>query len=158
MAGNYTRLSDTLTSSEGSAFITRDGQNRPMFELSSIKANIELKIIARRMLGHRMTQHKVIGGEGKGSCTLYLMNSDHLRAAQEYIKNGRMENISIQLRNVDNQSTVGTQDVTLRNVVFSTLPITSLDDQSEDPITIETEFTFDDMDVLEMFKTPENYR
>lgn len=158
MPDNYTRLSDTISSSEGSAFITTDGQNRPLFEISSIKASLELAISSRKMLGHRMKQHKVLGGEGKGSMTMYFMNSDMLKMAIDYIKTGNTKNISIQVRNADSQSSVGTQDVILRNVILNTIPITALDDQSEDPITVDTDFTFDDIDGLEFFKNPENYR
>lgn len=32
--GNYTKLTDLVTGSEGSAFITIDGQNRYFFEIS----------------------------------------------------------------------------------------------------------------------------
>ena len=33
MADNYTRLSDTISSKEGKAFITIDGSNRELFEI-----------------------------------------------------------------------------------------------------------------------------
>ena len=66
MAGkNYTKLADLVTGSEGSAFITVDGQNRYFFELSKIEANIEFTVLARKLLGHRMKQHKVVGAEGR---------------------------------------------------------------------------------------------
>ena len=71
MAGNYTKISDLVTGSEGSAFITVDGQNRYFFELSKIEANIEFTVIAKKLLGHRMKQHKTVGAEGKGSITMY---------------------------------------------------------------------------------------
>ena len=50
MAGNYTKISDLVTGSEGSAFITVDGQNRYFFELSKIEANIEFTVIAKKLL------------------------------------------------------------------------------------------------------------
>lgn len=56
---NYTRLDDTISSHEGKAFATIDGQNRELFELSKLNAQIDLNVISKRMLGHRMTQHKV---------------------------------------------------------------------------------------------------
>lgn len=44
MAGkNYTKIKDLVTGSEGSAYITIDGQNRYFFELSKIEANIDLQ-------------------------------------------------------------------------------------------------------------------
>ena len=42
MAGNnYTKIKDLVTGSEGTAYITVDGQNRYFFELSKIDATVE---------------------------------------------------------------------------------------------------------------------
>ena len=158
MADNYVRLADTISSKEGKAFITINGQNRELFEISSLKAQLDLKIQARQMLGHRMTQHKVVGAEGTGSMTMYFMNSDMLRLAIAYIKEGKYGGIKLQVKNEDAQSTIGTQEVVLLNVLLATIPVTTLDDQSEDPITIDTDFTFDDIEGLSYFELPANYR
>ena len=58
MAENYTMLSDTLGSSEGMGYITRDGQNRRMFDLSKVEAYVDLKVTEKQLMGHRMVQHK----------------------------------------------------------------------------------------------------
>lgn len=155
---NYTRLADTISSKEGKVFITIDGSNRELFEISNIKAQLDLIIQSRRMLGHRMTQHKVVGAEGTGSMTMYFMNSDMLRLAIKYIKEGRYGGLKLQTKNYDEQSTIGTQEVVLLNVLLKTIPVTVLDDQSDDPITIDTDFTFDDLEGLSYFNLPENYR
>jgi hypothetical protein len=158
MADNYVRLADTISSKEGKAYITIDGQNRELFEISSLTAQLDLKIQSRQMLGHRMTQHKVVGAEGTGNMTMYFMNSDMLRLAIAYIKNGAYGGIKLQIKNEDAQSTIGQQEVVLLNVLLATIPVTTLDDQSEDPITIDTSFTFDDIEGLSYFDLPANYR
>lgn len=158
MDNNYTRLADTISAKEGKAYITIDGVNRELFEISSLSAQLELNIQARRMLGHRMTQHKVTGAEGTGSMTMYFMNSSMLRQALDYIKKGSYGGIKIQVKNEDEQSTVGAQEVVLLNVLFGTIPVATIDDQSDDPVTVDTDFTFDDMEVLSYFDLPENYR
>lgn len=158
MSGKYLRLSDTLSSKEGKAFITIDGQNRELFEISSITAQLDLAIQSRPTLGHRMTQHKVVGAEGTGSMTMYFMNSEMLRMAIEYIKNGKMPEIKLQIKNEDNQSTVGKQEVILLGVVLNSIPVASIDDSSDDPITVDTDFTFDDIEGLSYFDLPSNYR
>ncbi|WIV11377.1 phage tail tube protein [Proteiniborus sp. MB09-C3] len=155
---NYTRLSDTISSKEGKAFITIEGSNRELFEISNIKAQLDLVIQSRRMLGHRMTQHKVVGAEGTGSMTMYFMNSDMLRLAIKYIKKGYYGGLKLQIKNFDEQSTIGTQEVVLLNVLLKTIPVAVLDDQSDDPITIDTDFTFDSLEGLSYFNLPENYR
>lgn len=156
--GNYIRLRDTISSQEGKAYITINGQNRELFEISSLDAKLELNVQSKRMLGHRMMQHKVIGAEGTGSMTMYFMNSDMLRLALDYIKNGNYGGIKLQVKNEDSQSTIGKQEVVLLNVLLKTIPVAKIDDGSDDPITIDTDFTFDDIEGLNFFDLPENYR
>lgn len=158
MSDNYVRLRDTISSKEGTAYITIEGKNRELFEISSIKAQLDLTVQARRMMGHRMTQHKVIGAEGTGSMTMYFMNSDMLRLAVDYIKKGKYGGLKIRVKNEDAQSTIGAQEVEMFNVLLKTIPVATIDDQSDDPITIETDFTFDDLNTLSYFNLPENYR
>lgn len=155
---NYTELKDTVHGSEGKAFITLNGQNRVLFELSKISAQIDQTVISKRMLGKRMTQHKVAGAEGTGSMTMYFMNSEMLNLAIEYIKTGRHNGITITTINEDPQSSVGRQEVALRNVILKTIPVAILDDSSDDPITFDTDFTFDDLEPLKSFDRPTNYR
>jgi hypothetical protein len=158
MAENYTKLADTISSHEGKAYITIDGQNRELFEVSSLSAQIDLIVQERRLLGHRMTQHKVVGASGTGSLTMYFMNSEMLNQAIQYLRTGNYRGLKVQVKNEDPQSTIGKQEVVLSNVILATIPVTTLDDQSDDPITFDTDFTFDDIEILESFKIPENYR
>ena len=158
MPDNYVRLSDTISSKEGKAYITINGQNRELFEISTLTAQIDLSVQERRMLGHRMTQHKVVGATGTGSMTIYFMNSQMLNQAVQYLRTGNYKGLKVQVKNEDPQSTIGKQEVVLLNVILATIPVTTLDDQSDDPITFDTDFTFDDIEILESFKLPENYR
>lgn len=157
MANNYTRLSDTITAQEGTAIITINGDNRELFEISSLRAQLDMIVQERRMLGHRMTQHKVTGVTGTGSATLYFMNSEQLSQAIDFIKNGTRGNINLKVKNNDPQSTVGVQEVVLRNVIFNTIPVAALE-ESEDPITFDSDFTFDEIKSLKAFDLPDNYR
>lgn len=158
MSDNYVRLSDTISSKEGTAYITINGKNRVLFEISSLSAQLDLTVQSRRMMGHRMVQHKVTGAEGTGSMTMYFMNSEMLKLAMDYIKKGKYGNLTLSIKNEDIQSTIGKQEVNLLNVILNTVPVANLDDQSDDPITVDTDFTFDDIEGLSYFKLPENYR
>jgi len=150
-----TRLVDTLSAQEGTAYITIGGVTRELFEISSIKAQLDMVVQEKRMLGSRMTQHKVIGASGTGSATLYFMNSDQLKQAIDYIDNGTRGSIRLVITNNDPQSAVGTQSVTLNNVIFNSIPVAILE-ESDDPITFDSDFTFDDIDGGSYFTTP-NY-
>lgn len=155
---NYLVLNDTITGKEGKAYITVNGVNRELFEISSLKAQIDITVQSRSTLGNKMKQHKVVGAEGTGSMTMYFMNSQMLDVALEYLKNGKYGNIKIQVRNEDAQSTVGKQEVVLSNVIIKTIPVANVDDQSEEAITVDTDFTFDSISKLSSFALPENFR
>lgn len=156
--GAYTKITDLVTGSEGSAFITVDGQNRYFFELSKIEADIEFTVIAKKLLGHRMKQHKVVGAEGKGSMTIYNVSPAALAVYQQYIKNGVVPQISIQVTNEDPASTIGKRTVVMRSCILSKVPVAYLEDSSDDLSTTDTDFTFDDLDDLERYVLPENMR
>ncbi len=158
MAGNYTKINDLVTGSEGSAYITTDGQNRYFFELSKIEANIEFTVIAKKLLGHRMKQHKVVGAEGKGTVTMYNVSPAALAIYQQYIKEGKTPQISIQTTNEDTGSTIGRRTVVMRNCILAKVPVAYLEDGSEELNTMDSDFTFDDVDELESYVLPENMR
>ncbi len=158
MAGNYTKISDLVTGSEGSAYITTDGQNRYFFELSKIEANIEFTVIAKKLLGHRMKQHKVVGAEGKGTVTMYNVSPAALAIYQQYIKEGKTPQISIQTTNEDTGSTIGRRTVVMRNCILAKVPVAYLEDGSEELNTTDSDFTFDDVDEMESYVLPENMR
>lgn len=155
---NYTKISDLVTGNEGTAYITVDGQNRYFFELSKIDANIEFTVIAKKLLGRRMKQHKVVGAEGKGSVTMYNVSPAALEVYHQYIKEGKVPSISIQTTNEDTSSTIGRRTVVMRNVILAKVPVAYLDDSSEDLNTVDSDFTFDDLDDLESYTLPENMR
>lgn len=151
------RLQDTLSGHEGKAYVTIDGSNRELFELSAFSANIDLIVTAKRMLGTRMTQHKVVGAEGTGSMTMHFANSDMLKQTLQYLKSGRFKGLTLQVVNEDKSSTIGKQEVVLTNVIPTTIPIAYLDDSSDDPVTFDTDITFDGIEGLSYFNLPDSY-
>ena len=158
MDNTYTKLSDTISSKEGTAYITINGQNRKLFEISKLEATLEATINDKALLGHRMKQHKMAGLEGSGSMTMYFMNSEMLNAAIAYKNSGSFTGFTIQVKNEDPQSTIGKQEVVLYNVLPKKFPVATLNDGSDDPITADTDFVYDDIASLSSFDKPANYR
>lgn len=154
----FTKIADLVTGNEGNAYITIDGQNRYFFEISKIDSSVEFTVIAKRTLGHRMKQHKVVSAEGKGSMTLYNVSPAALEIYRKYVSEGRTPQISIQTTNEDPASSIGRRTVVMRNCILSKVPVVYLDDSSEDLNTTDSDFTFDDLDELESYTLPENMR
>ena len=73
-----------------------------------------------------------------------------------YIKTGKSPKISIQMYNDDPTSDIGRQEMVLKDVIIAKLLAGKIDADSEDGLTQEADFTFDDIDGLEYFKTTEN--
>lgn len=146
------KVEDTLNGNEGKGFVTINGKTRELFELLKIEANLELTVAERKVMGNRMVQHKVVGAKGTGSLTMYFNNSELLKLVQTYIKTGKQPKISIQAYNNDPSSSVGKNEVVLRDVIISNLLAIKLDADSEDALQHESDFTFDDIDSLQYFK------
>ena len=99
-----------------------------------------------------MAQNKVVGAKGTGSLKMYFNNADLLKEVQNYIKTGKYPDISIQAYVDDKTSSVGRQEVVLRDVIINQLTAIKLDAETEDGLTEESDFTFGDLDGLEYFK------
>ena len=158
MSENYTRLSDTLSANEGTAYITIDGQNRALFELVKIEANIEKTVMEKKMLGNKIPQHKVTGAKISGSATMALMNGDLLKATMDFLETGVYPNIKLQIKNMDQQSSVGSREIALTGVIFNKDLLTMLDADSEEMVTFDSDFTADGIELLSDFELPQNYR
>lgn len=158
MSENYTRLSDTLSANEGTAYITIDGQNRPLFELVKIEASIEKTVMEKKMLGNKIPQHKVTGAKISGSATMALMNGDLLKATMDFLQTGVYPNIKLQIKNLDQQSSIGSRELALTGVIFNKDLLTMLDADSEEMVTFDSDFTADGIELLSDFELPQNYR
>ena len=149
----FTKLGDALSASEGAAYITIGGRNRPFAEVIKVDARIEKKVLEKKLLGSRVAQHKVVGLNISGSMTLQLVKGDLLEATMEYSKTGVFPNISILLRNDDPASTYGIRETLLTGVIPTTDLLGMLDGESEDIVTYDTDFTADGVEPLNNFNS-----
>lgn len=87
--------------------------------------------------------------------TIYYVTSLFRRMLVDYIKNGTDAYFTIVITNDDPTSTIGRQTVALHNCNIDSMSVAQLDTEAP---TLEEElsFTFDDVDLLEEFSTPEN--
>lgn len=147
----YTKLGDALSASEGSAYITIAGRNRTFADVMAFQSNLDKNVLEKKLLGSRVTQHKVVGLSISGSMTLQMIKGDLLDATIEYLKTGKFPNISILVRNEDPASPYGVREVVYTGVIPTTDLLSMLDGESEDIITYDTDFTADGVEILKNF-------
>lgn len=149
----FLKSGDVISGREGTAFITIDGRNVPMFFLKNFEATIELQKGEVPVLGKRMNQQKVTGATGTGSMTIYKVTSEFAKIAIDYLKKGTVPAINIKITNDDPASSIGRQSTLVKNILLDSIVIAKLDIESE-TLDEDVDFTFDDADLLEQFKTP----
>lgn len=149
----FLKAGDVLSGREGTAFMTINGRNVPLFFLKTIEATVELVKTEVPVLGKRMNQQKVTGSNGTGSMTIHKVTSEFAQIGINYMKTGKIPEITIKVTNADPNSTIGRQTVLLKEVLFDSIVIAKLDVESE-TLDEDVDFTFSDSDLLEKFKTP----
>lgn len=149
----FLKAGDVISGREGSAFMTVDGRNIPMFFLKNIEATVELVKTEVPVLGKRMNQQKVTGANGSGSMTIYRVTPEFKRIGLNYIKGGTVPDVTVKITNDDPNSNIGRDSTLLKGVIFDSIVIAKLDIESE-TLDEDVDFTFDDADGLEDFSEP----
>lgn len=141
---------DACNGAEGRAFIEFNGENTELFGLKKIDTNAEFQESDFKVVGTRLVQTKTNGVKMSGTATLYYGTPIFLNMLQEYLKNGTMPDITIQVINDDPATSLGNQTVVLYGVKLSKVPIALLDCDS-DALEEEISFTFTSIEVLNAF-------
>lgn len=149
----FLKAGDVISGREGTAFMTIDGRNVPMFFLKKIEATVELVKTEVPVLGKRTNQQKVTGANGTGSMTIHKVTSEFANIAVNYMKTGVIPDVTVKVTNDDPNSTIGRQTILLKDVIFDSIVIAKLDVESE-TLDEDVDFTFSDTDILEAFAEP----
>ncbi|WP_071131367.1 phage tail tube protein [Enterococcus timonensis] len=149
----FLKAGDVISGREGTAFMTIDGRNVPMFFLKNIEASIELVKTEVPVLGKRMNQQKVTGANGTGSMNIHKVTSEFMMIGINYLKTGIIPEVTIKVTNDDPNSKIGRQTVLLKEVLLDSIMIAKLDVESE-TLDEDVDFTFSDADPLETFAEP----
>ncbi|MBS4172124.1 phage tail tube protein [Bacillus sp. FJAT-49736] len=149
----FLKAGDTISGQEGRAYATINGQVEEMFYVKKLEAKVEKNKTEVKTLGKRGIQNKTSGWKGSGNMTIYYVTSRFREIMLEYIKNGKDTYFDIQIVNEDPTSTIGKQTVVLKNVNLDSVIIAKIDTDSES-MDEDTDFTFDDVDLLDSFTQP----
>lgn len=143
---------DALSAKEGTVFFTIDDKQYELAELISLDAKVEYTKADVTPLNSRMKGGKVVGAEGTGSLKMYYHRPELKAMALKYVKQGILPRIDIKCTNDDKTSRAGRYTVVLKGVLFKESLIFKLDGSSDDVIDEETDFTFQDFDILSQFQ------
>ncbi|KOP70987.1 MULTISPECIES: phage tail tube protein [Cytobacillus] len=151
----FLQARDAISGQEGRAYATINGNVEEMFYVKTLEATVEKQKSEMKALGRRGTQHKATGWNGTGSMTIYYVTTRFRQLMLDYIKTGKDVYFDIQIVNEDPTSSIGRQTVVLKNVNLDNVIMAKVDTESEF-LEEETNFTFDDVDILESFVAPTN--
>ena len=139
---------DALSAKEGTVFFTINDKQYELAELISLEAKIEYT----KALNSRMKGGKIVGAEGTGTVKMYYHRPELKKMALEYVKNGLLPRIDIKCTNEDRTSRAGRYTIVLKGVLFKESLIFKLDGSADEVIDEETDFTFQDFDILSEFQ------
>lgn len=141
---------DVLALSEGTIFVTIDGENIPLIEVEEATASIEFNKEDVFGLGKRFKGSKVTSATGKGKMTTYFMRSTWNKLMQDYKNTGYLPRMTMTATMEDKSSTLGKQVVTIGNFMPDKVDLFML--KADDGIAEnEMDFTFDDFALTESF-------
>ncbi|WP_273483610.1 phage tail tube protein [Desulforamulus ruminis] len=150
----FLRAKDAISGQEGRAYATINGNVEEMFYVKSLEATVEKQKAEMRALGHRGTQHKATGWTGTGTMTIYYTTTLFRQLMTDYIKKGTDTYFDIMVENQDPTSDIGIQTTVLKGVNLDSVVMAKLDTENE-YLDEEVSFTFDDVDILDSFTTPQ---
>jgi hypothetical protein len=150
------RTDDAISGKEGMVYITIDGSSLEYAEIIKFDAKVTYKKAKVARVGARMDGSKIIGAEGTGAMTVHYHRPENRKMALDYIRTGKTPIFDAMVVNDDKSSFAGKQTTLVKNIVPDEATIAKLDGESEDTLTEEIPFTYDDFDFLEQFKVINN--
>ena len=142
---------DTISSKEGTVYASVDGKNIPFAEIIEMEAKVELKTVDITPIGQRMKSKKVVGAEGTGSIKYYFQNPAIRNIIVNYVKEGKISEISIKYANEDPTSKAGRNSGVLKNVISEKALLFKTSGE-DNVLEEETDFSFNDIEILDTFK------
>ena len=150
----FMRESDAISGKHAKAYVTINGQVEELFYARSLEATIEKNKTDVPALGKTNVGQKGTGWTGTGTLNIYYVTSLFRQLMLDYVKTGRDFYFDLQVVNEDPISTAGRQTVVLKNCNLDSVIAAQFDATTDDVLSEDVAFTFDDYDILEQFTTP----
>lgn len=140
------RLRNLPSGNDGKAYSLINGEMLNTFIILKISPRLENTVEESNFLGERMMQHALRKTNGTGSLT-YVPTTYFPKLMKAWKETGVFPETTIQYYNEIN-NVHGRGEYQLRDVILNNIAMGMLDNTSTGMIQADTDFTFDDYDVL----------
>ena len=147
---NTMRPSNVLSGKSADIYGTINGRRYHCMHFTEYEATIEYEKGDVKMLGRRMSGHKINGMAGKYKGKCYYMFSELREMAEEYKNGGPAPIYDMELTNIEEGTLAGTQKVWLKDCMPDSDVLAKADANSEF-LEEDVEGTFDDFEIPEKF-------
>ena len=150
---NTLRPAEVISGKTGEVYLSLNGNRYHCMHVTEIEATIEYEKGEVKMLGRKMTGHKINGMTGSYKGKGYYRFSE-LRQAAEAYKNGEAGApiYEIEITNVDESTTAGIQRAILKDCMPDSDVLAKVDAGSEF-LEEDIEGTFDDFEIPDSFSS-----
>jgi hypothetical protein len=154
----YLKIQDTVNGKCGSVYFTIDGRRFEVPGIQKIEAHESIKERTMTTVGTVKTQSALSGVEGSGSMTInYWAVSIFGKMIDKYRKTGVYDTFDILVINEDPANSIGRRSVSFSGCVLSgDIPLAVLDATSDDSLTVDISFKYDDYAAIDDFSEPVN--
>ena len=146
----------TLNGTEGSLVAKINNNNVDIADVKKFSAKIALDKKALKTLGVRGEQQKITGWKGTGAMDVYVVSSLWSKIILDYVNNGKATYFTLTCKMTDPSSDVGSQTVTLTDVLIDEDEIAKLDVDSA-ALEKSFNFTFSGVSMTEGFSFEDDY-
>lgn len=147
---NEMNANDTLQASLAECFITIRDKRYNFMQLINFESNMDIKTTEVPILGRTGKGNKPAGWTGTWKAKAHYNQSVIRDVMYEYKKTGAMPDISIQVTNEDQGTSVGRQTIILLGVIIKGGILAKFDADAE-ILDEDIEGTFDDWEMPEKF-------
>lgn len=149
----YLLQNDAVNGKSGKAFCTIDGRNVELFGLRSLTATEEYITKNFPVVGTKTVQEGITAVQHTGTFTIYYGTPEFVAIARAFNQNGKMPEITLQVTNDDEGTSLGVQTIAYYGVVLKKIPVSMLNDGA-DYLAEEIPFSYHYFEVLSAFGTP----
>ena len=148
---------ESVSAKLAECYINYNGKRYNMMNAINLEAKVELKKSDIAILGKTAVGKKPNGWEGTGSATFHFNTSLFRSMINSYKKSGKFIYFDMEIVNSDPTTSIGSQIVKLKNCCMDSVVLAKFDASSDDSLEEDMDFTFDDFEYAQGFKSMKGF-